>query len=48
MFGLPGEGSACLIDVRVDGPVAKERGLRGKPAPYTFPAAATELDKDVR
>jgi beta-phosphoglucomutase-like phosphatase (HAD superfamily) len=29
--------------VRVDGLIAKERGLHGKPAPDTFLAAATEL-----
>ena len=29
-------GLADLFDVRVDGLVAKERGLRGKPAPDTF------------
>jgi beta-phosphoglucomutase family hydrolase len=32
-----------LFDVRVDGQVATERGLRGKPAPDTFLAAAQEL-----
>jgi beta-phosphoglucomutase family hydrolase len=32
-----------LFDVRVDGQVATERGLRGKPAPDTFLAAAEEL-----
>ena len=32
-----------LFDVRVDGVVAAERGLRGKPAPDTFLAAAAEL-----
>jgi beta-phosphoglucomutase family hydrolase len=32
-----------LFDVRVDGLVATERGLRGKPAPDTFLAAAREL-----
>jgi beta-phosphoglucomutase family hydrolase len=32
-----------LFDVRVDGVVAKERGLRGKPAPDTFLAAAEAL-----
>jgi beta-phosphoglucomutase family hydrolase len=36
-------GIADLFDVRVDGVVAKERGLRGKPAPDTFLAAAQEL-----
>jgi beta-phosphoglucomutase family hydrolase len=33
-----------LFDVRVDGLIAAERGLRGKPAPDTFLAAAAELD----
>jgi beta-phosphoglucomutase family hydrolase len=32
-----------LFDVRVDGLVATERGLKGKPAPDTFIAAAKEL-----
>jgi beta-phosphoglucomutase family hydrolase len=32
-----------LFDVRIDGVVAKERGLRGKPAPDTFLAAAEAL-----
>jgi beta-phosphoglucomutase family hydrolase len=32
-----------LFDVRVDGLVADERGLRGKPAPDTFKFAASEL-----
>ncbi len=32
-----------LFDVRVDGVVAEERGLPGKPAPDTFLAAAAEL-----
>lgn len=32
-----------LLEVRVDGLVAKELGLRGKPAPDTFLAAATKL-----
>ena len=34
---------AGLFDARVDGLVAKERGLRGKPAPDTFLAAAEDL-----
>ncbi len=34
---------ADLFDVRVDGLVAAERGLRGKPAPDTFLAAAEAL-----
>ena len=40
---LDSAGIADLFDVRVDGLVAKERGLRGKPAPDTFLAAAEEL-----
>jgi beta-phosphoglucomutase-like phosphatase (HAD superfamily) len=34
---------AQYIDHRVDGVVAKERGLPGKPAPDTFLAAAADL-----
>jgi beta-phosphoglucomutase family hydrolase len=37
-------GIADLFDVRIDGVIAKERGLPGKPAPDTFLAAAQELD----
>ncbi len=37
-------GLADAFDVRVDGVVAAERGLRGKPAPDTFLAAAHDLD----
>jgi len=37
-------GLADLIDHRVDGVVAKERHLPGKPAPDTFLAAAADLD----
>ncbi|WP_299950820.1 HAD family phosphatase [uncultured Modestobacter sp.] len=36
-------GFADLIDTRVDGVVAAEQGLRGKPAPDTFLAAARAL-----
>ena len=36
-------GIEDLFDVRVDGVITKERGLRGKPAPDTFLAAAQEL-----
>ena len=36
-------GIAGLIDHRVDGVTAKERGLPGKPAPDTFLAAAADL-----
>ncbi|MBV9381787.1 MAG: beta-phosphoglucomutase family hydrolase [Streptosporangiaceae bacterium] len=34
-----------LFDTRVDGRVAAERGLKGKPAPDTFLAAARDLGK---
>jgi beta-phosphoglucomutase family hydrolase len=37
-------GLADLIDHRVDGVVAKQRHLPGKPAPDTFLAAAADLD----
>jgi HAD superfamily hydrolase (TIGR01509 family) len=40
---LDSAGLADLFDVREDGLIATERGLRGKPAPDTFLAAATEL-----
>ncbi len=40
---LDSAGIADLFDVRVDGQIASERGLRGKPAPDTFLAAAQEL-----
>lgn len=36
-------GAENLFDVRIDGVVAAERGLPGKPAPDTFLAAAREL-----
>ncbi len=36
-------GFADLIDTRVDGVVAAEQGLRGKPSPDTFLAAARAL-----
>ena len=36
-------GLAAFIDHRVDGVVAKQRGLPGKPAPDTFLAAAADL-----
>ena len=36
-------GLTDLFDVRVDGLVARERGLPGKPAPDTFLAGAAEL-----
>jgi len=40
---LDSAGIAGLFDVRVDGVIATERRLRGKPAPDTFLAAAEEL-----
>ena len=40
---LDSAGIAGLFDARVDGLVAKERGLRGKPAPDTFLTAAEDL-----
>ena len=40
---LDSAGLAGLFDVRVDGVIAKERGLHGKPAPDTFLAAAEAL-----
>jgi beta-phosphoglucomutase family hydrolase len=36
-------GIADLLEVRVDGVVARQRGLRGKPEPDTFLAAAEQL-----
>ena len=41
---LAAAGIEHLFEVRVDGIVAAEAGLRGKPAPDTFLAAATALD----
>jgi beta-phosphoglucomutase family hydrolase len=40
---LDGVGLSGLFDVRIDGIVANERGLAGKPAPDTFLAAAADL-----
>jgi len=40
---LRAAGLETLFDVRVDGAVAAERGLPGKPAPDTFLEAAREL-----
>jgi beta-phosphoglucomutase family hydrolase len=37
-----------LFDVRVDGKVATQRGLKGKPAPDTFIEAALELGVPVK
>ncbi len=39
-------GMTALIDHRVDGVTAKQRGLPGKPAPDTFLAAAADLGVD--
>jgi HAD superfamily hydrolase (TIGR01509 family) len=40
---LQSAGIEDLFDTRIDGVIAKERGLRGKPAPDTFLAAAEAL-----
>jgi len=40
---LDSAGIEGLFDVRIDGVIARQRGLRGKPAPDTFLAAAGEL-----
>jgi beta-phosphoglucomutase family hydrolase len=40
---LEAAGLADMFDARVDGEIASERGLAGKPAPDTFLAAAEEL-----
>lgn len=40
---LESAGIAQLIDVRIDGLVARERGLRGKPKPDTYLEAAQDL-----
>ncbi|HEV7908960.1 MAG TPA: beta-phosphoglucomutase family hydrolase [Pseudonocardiaceae bacterium] len=40
---LESTGIGALFDVCVDGITVRERGLRGKPAPDTFLAAASEL-----
>ncbi len=40
---LDSAGIEGLFDVRIDGVIAKQRGLRGKPAPDTFLAAAEAL-----
>jgi beta-phosphoglucomutase family hydrolase len=41
---LQSAGIEGLFDVRMDGVIAKQRGLRGKPAPDTFLAAAEALN----
>lgn len=43
---LAAGGVASLFDVRVDAHVARERGLKGKPAPDTFLEAARQLDTE--
>jgi HAD superfamily hydrolase (TIGR01509 family) len=40
---LNAAGIADLFDTRIDGVIAKQRGLAGKPAPDTFLAAARDL-----
>jgi beta-phosphoglucomutase family hydrolase len=40
---LASAGMSDLFEVRIDGVVAKERGIPGKPAPDTFLAAAEDL-----
>lgn len=40
---LKAAGITDLFDVRIDGVIAKQRGLRGKPAPDTYLAAAEAL-----
>jgi len=40
---LQAAGIAGLFDTRIDGVVAKQRGLAGKPAPDTYLAAAQDL-----
>ena len=40
---LAAAGLTDLLQVRIDGVVAAQRGLKGKPAPDTFLAAAREL-----
>jgi len=44
---LKSAGIEDLFDVRIDGVIAKQRGLRGKPAPDTFLAAAEALGKSA-
>ncbi|HWJ33264.1 MAG TPA: beta-phosphoglucomutase family hydrolase [Gaiellaceae bacterium] len=44
---LEAAGIADLFEVRIDGVVAAEQHLRGKPAPDTFLAAANALEVDA-
>lgn len=44
---LASVGIGSLFEVRIDGVVAEERGLPGKPAPDTFLAAARDLGVDA-
>lgn len=43
---LAGAGIEDLFDERIDGVVARDRGLRGKPAPDTYLEAARQLGLD--
>jgi beta-phosphoglucomutase family hydrolase len=45
---LKSAGIEDLFDVRIDGVIAKQRGLCGKPAPDTFLAAAQALGMPAR
>jgi beta-phosphoglucomutase family hydrolase len=45
---LNGAGIADLFDVTMDGVVAEKRGLRGKPGPDTYQAAARDLGVEPR
>ncbi len=45
---LRGAGIQDLFDTRMDGAIAAERGIAGKPAPDTFLAAARDLGVDAR
>ncbi len=45
---LKSAGIEDLFDVRIDGVIAKQRGLRGKPAPDTFLAAAQALGMSAK
>jgi beta-phosphoglucomutase family hydrolase len=45
---LKSAGIEDLFDVRIDGVIAEQRGLRGKPAPDTFLAAAEALAKSAK